>query len=106
MPEFDNPGHTRALGFDPEFREITRCFDSYRQPYTVPGAYKIKGTTSGVMDPSYSKTFDLIKGILTDINNMFPDNMVFLGGDEVNTNCYNENPNMNNFMKQNNLNNY
>lgn len=27
IPEFDNPGHDRAIGNDPEFREIIRCFD-------------------------------------------------------------------------------
>ena len=27
IPEFDNPGHTRAIGFDPYFNEIVRCFN-------------------------------------------------------------------------------
>jgi hexosaminidase len=27
VPEFDNPGHTRAIGFDPYFKEIVRCFN-------------------------------------------------------------------------------
>lgn len=26
IPEFDNPGHTRAVGMDPYFNEIVRCY--------------------------------------------------------------------------------
>lgn len=28
IPEFDNPGHTRSIGLDPEFNSIIRCFDT------------------------------------------------------------------------------
>lgn len=27
IPEFDNPGHSRAIGFDPYFTEVVRCFN-------------------------------------------------------------------------------
>lgn len=40
IPEFDNPGHTRAIGYDPAFADIMRCFDK-SWSYTVPGAYRI-----------------------------------------------------------------
>lgn len=60
IPEFDNPGHTRPIGFDPEFTEIIRCFNK-EQPNTVPNAYKIfGGPPTGVLDPSYTKTYDLL----------------------------------------------
>ena len=52
VPEFDNPGHTRAIGMDPYFNEIIRCYDPN---YEIGG-----GPPSGVLDPSYEKTYDLI----------------------------------------------
>lgn len=53
-----------------------------------------------MLDPSYEKTFDLITGIFKDLNNLFPDNMLMLGGDEVITSCYKENPKINDFMSK------
>lgn len=100
IPEFDNPGHTRAIGMDPQFRDIMRCYDKDLSS-TVPGAYKIRGMRSGVLDPLYDKTFDVVKGIFTDLDDLFPDNMLMLGGDEVILSCYSENPNLDAFMKKN-----
>ena len=66
-----------------------RCWDTDFN-YNKPNAYKIKGGRSGVLDPSYNKTYDLIQGILQDMNTIFPDNMLMLGGDEVIFKCYRE----------------
>ena len=52
IPEFDNPGHTRAIGLSPNYKEVMRCLDK-TWASTVPGAYKIKGMKTGVLDPSY-----------------------------------------------------
>jgi hypothetical protein len=72
MPEFDNPGHTRAIGLDPYFRDIVRCFNSTSYSYNVPGAYKIKtGPPPGVLDPSMAKTYDLLDGIFKTFNSNF-----------------------------------
>ena len=99
VPEFDNPGHTRAIGFDPQFKDIIRCFMK-DLPSTPAGAYKVNGgPPTGVLDPSYDLTYDLVQGILTDMNNIFPDNMIHLGGDEVMTSCFDENPNVKVFMQ-------
>lgn len=93
IPEFDNPGHTRAIGLDPTFNEIVRCFNK-DQTATIAGIKINGGPPTGVLDPSYDKTYDLIKGIFTDMNSIFPDNMVHLGGDEVEKHCFAENPNI------------
>lgn len=106
MPEFDNPGHVRAVGFDPYFNETIRCFMK-DWANTVPDAYKINGgPPTGVLDPSYDKIYELLQGIFTDFNTLFPDTMVHLGGDEVLQSCFNENPNLQQFMKDNNLKDY
>jgi hexosaminidase len=98
IPEFDNPGHSRAIGFDPYFTEIVRCFND-TEPYKVPNAYEIKGAPlSAPLDPSMEKTYEAIQGILTEMNELFPDSHVHLGGDEVDTACFDENPGIKDFM--------
>jgi|LauGreDrversion4_2_1035121.scaffolds.fasta_scaffold324869_4 hexosaminidase len=94
VPEFDNPGHVRAVGFDPHFKEAVRCFNR-DLPNNVPNAYKINGgPPTGVLDPSYNITYDLLQGIFNDFKTYFPDDMIHLGGDEVMQSCFNENPNL------------
>lgn len=58
---------------------------------------------TGVLDPTQDKTFTLIKDIFTEMSSLFPDNMIMLGGDEVLTSCYNEIPNLKDFMTKNNI---
>jgi hexosaminidase len=106
IPEFDNPGHSRAIGFDPYFTEIVRCFND-TESYKVPNAYEIKGTPlSAPLDPSMEKTYEAIQGILTEMNELFPDSHVHMGGDEVDTACYDENPGIQDFMKKHGIANY
>lgn len=73
IPEFDNPGHARSVGLDPAFIDIIRCF-SREMPNNVPDAYKINGgPPTGVLDPSKDLSYELVKGIFTDMNTIFPD---------------------------------
>ena len=52
VPEFDNPGHTRAVGLDPRFNEAVMCFQRDFHS-NVPDAYNVTGgPPSGVLDPS------------------------------------------------------
>jgi hypothetical protein len=52
VPEFDNPGHTRAIGLDPYFQEAVRCF-SRNDIYELDDAYTILGTPhTSALDPS------------------------------------------------------
>lgn len=98
MPEFDNPGHVRAIGYDPALNPVILCFDK-NWTYTVPDAYRINGgPPTGVFDPSNSDSYTLLRSILEEYAADFPDNLVHLGGDEVLTSCFNENPEIITFM--------
>lgn len=60
IPEFDNPGHSRGLGFDPYFTEIVRCFN-FTEVYYLDGAYMIWGKhLTAPLDPSMEKTYEAI----------------------------------------------
>lgn len=107
VPEFDNPGHVRAVGLDSYFNEIIRCFNTDFGSTIRPDKIRIiGGPPGGVLDPSYNKTYELLNGLLKDMNDTFPDNLVHLGGDEVETSCFDENPNITQFMTQNNITDY
>ena len=100
IPEFDNPGHTRSIGLDPYFREIVRCFDK-NDDYELDGAYTIKGAPhTSTLDPSYEKTYELLSGVFKEMGSLFPEQLIHLGGDEVDRSCFDENPNLKTWMTQ------
>lgn len=103
IPEFDNPGHTRAIGLDPNFRDIILCFEASTK-YNVPNAYSINGgPSSGVLDPTYEKTYTLISSLFKQFKAQFPDQFIHLGGDEVDQTCFDQNPNIELFKRLNHL---
>jgi len=103
IPELDNPGHIRSVGLYKDFQEMFTCFNK-SLPYNVPGAYKINGgPPPAALDPTLNKTYDFIKGILSDASKYFSDEYIHLGGDEVMRNCWDEHPDIKEFMKKNNI---
>jgi hexosaminidase len=62
----------------------------------VPEAYTIiKGKPhTGSLDPSYEKTYELLSKVFKEMETLFPDSLIHLGGDEVDTTCFLENPNL------------
>jgi hexosaminidase len=106
VPEFDNPGHSRAIGLDPYFTEIVRCFNK-TDVYPLANAYSIRGTPlSAPLDPSMDKTYEYIQGLLSELDTLFPDSMLHLGGDEIDTECFDENPKIQSYMTKMNIANY
>ncbi|KAE8683282.1 Beta-hexosaminidase 1 [Hibiscus syriacus] len=73
MAEVDVPGHAESWGAGyPDLWPHTSC----REP----------------LDVTKNFTFELISGILSEIRNIFPFELFHLGGDEVNTDCWNKTP--------------
>ncbi len=65
VPEFDNPGHVRSIGLDPNFTEIIRCFNTdYGSTIRPDGIRIVGGPPGGVIDPSFDKTYDLMQDLL------------------------------------------
>ncbi|VDO02386.1 unnamed protein product [Rodentolepis nana] len=76
MPEVDSPGHTTSWGYG--YSSImTQCSPSWAQPDAM-----------GVLNPIKNVTYNFVGSLLAEITNVFPDNALHLGGDEVNFTCW------------------
>lgn len=87
IPEFDSPGHTQSWGKGQE-NLLTPCYNAYQ-----PG-------TSGPINPILNTTYSFLYKLFKEISWVFPDQFIHLGGDEVEYDCWETNPNIQTFMKQ------
>ncbi|XP_062074458.1 beta-hexosaminidase 1-like [Humulus lupulus] len=84
MAEVDVPGHGESWGKGyPDLWPNSSC----REP----------------LDVSKNYTFDVITGILTDMREIFPFELFHLGGDEVNTDCWNTTPHVKEWLQDKNF---
>ena len=83
IPEIDMPGHTDAIAKShPEV--MSHC-----------------PNPSSPINPTVAETFDFIEAIYKDLNDVFPDKFVHVGGDEVefNEHCWLKDPSIFEWMK-------
>lgn len=84
MPEIDTPGHSKSWSYDEKTKNITL----------------ICGTNSGQVDPTMDYTYEVLKNIFQELNEIFTDEFVHFGGDEVTYSCWDQRPDIKKFMKQ------
>merc|ERR1719359_2498797 len=89
VPEWDLPGHGRWRG--------------------VPGlSMGCKGTNGGlfgaVLDPTQKSTYEFLTAFLSEMGEIFTDPYLFLGGDEVDPTCWDQNPNVSAWLKEHGMN--
>lgn len=81
VPEFDLPGHTRAIGEShPEF--MAQC-PHWHEP----------------IDPTQDAVYEFIEELYKEIFSLFPSDMVHLGGDEVPLDCWKNDSSIQAYMK-------
>jgi len=103
IPEIDNPGHIRAVGLFNKLNPLVTCFNTQISNNAPANLQVVGGPPHGALDPSMDETYDFINGILKDLTGYFRDPFVHLGGDEVNQQCWDERPEIKEFMKKNGL---
>ena len=94
VPEFDVPGHTKAW------------FVGHPELASGPGPYQLDSSMMGsspAMDPTRDEVYDFLDVFLGEMSVLFPDEYLHIGGDEVVPTQWNENPDIQAFMRENSL---
>ena len=94
MPEFDMPGHATAWVV------------SHPEIASAPGPYTIErrpGIFDPTLDPTNEKTYKLLEIFFGEMAALFPDAYMHIGGDENEGKQWNANPQIQAFMKANNI---
>ena len=90
IPEFDLPGHS------------TSWFVGYPELASAPGPYvldTIFGVLLPAMDPTREEVYEFLDQFFGEMAELFPDEYLHIGGDEVNASHWNENPDILAFME-------
>ncbi|MGW8314593.1 MAG: beta-N-acetylhexosaminidase [Bacteroidales bacterium] len=94
VPEFDLPGHS------------TSWFAGYPWLASAPGPYvpdTVFGVLEPLMDPTREEVYQFLGGFFEEMAELFPDDYIHIGGDEVATRQWDSNPDILLFMEENNL---
>ncbi|XP_073953214.1 beta-hexosaminidase subunit beta-like [Choristoneura fumiferana] len=90
LPEIDVPGHTRSWGLAyPSI--LTECYRNN----------KVVGL--GPMNPIHNATYKLLRDLIQEVQDWFPDKYYHIGGDEVDMDCWQSNPTLLDYMSKNNM---
>lgn len=97
VPEISMPGHASAAIASYAWLGTTK------KPITVPCKF---GVMSQVYDPSSPEVMQFLKDVLTEVSNLFPSGYIHIGGDEVKFDQWRESRSIEQYMEDNNLQNY
>lgn len=85
MPEFDMPGHTSSW---------------------MRGYPELQGSGLCCLDPTLNSTYVFIENLFAELNKVFPERYLHIGGDEVDFGCWSSSEKIKQFMKDNNITSY
>ncbi len=94
MPEIDVPGHGTA--FATAYPEIA-------SKDTIYELERYAGIFNPTLDPTNEKTYEVLETLFAEITPLFPDVYFHIGGDENEGHHWDENIDIQKFMKENNL---
>ncbi|XP_052815810.1 beta-hexosaminidase subunit beta-like isoform X2 [Mya arenaria] len=89
VPEFDSPGHSFSWFGYPEIKST--C-------YTRNGK-AVRGPI-GPINPAKNETYEFMSNLFNEIFDVFPDEFVHLGGDELHDSCWATNPTITAYLEE------
>ncbi|WP_331352895.1 beta-N-acetylhexosaminidase [Cellvibrio sp. UBA7671] len=90
LPEIDMPGHASAIAV------------AYPELMSAPGPYAMEyrwGVHKPTLNPANEKVYEFADAIIAEVTELFPFEYVHIGGDEVDPEHWNTNPDIQSFMK-------
>ena len=96
VPEFDIPGHASAIAV------------AYPELMSKPGPYKMEtewGVFTPLLDPSNPESYIFIDALVSELSELFPDQYMHIGGDEINPEHWESNDKIIKFMQSKNISN-
>lgn len=94
VPEFDLPGHSSGI------------LVGYPELASAPGPYQLEtrfGIFEPVIDPTREEVYEFLDKLIAEMTQLFSDDYFHIGGDEVNYAQWTKNPQIQSFMKMNNI---
>lgn len=92
--EIDMPAHTATIG--ESHPDYLICADEFWAAYSAE-------PPAGQLDPLNKKAFKLVKDIVKEATETFPDSYYHTGGDEINTACWDLDEGIQKYTKKNNI---
>lgn len=87
VPEVDMPGHSES-GWKQVDPQMVTCGNSWWSNDVFEYHTAVE-PNPGQLDIMYPKTYDIVKNVYDDLSKVFTDNWFHVGGDELQTNCFN-----------------
>lgn len=83
IPEFDAPSHVGEGWQWTAKHNATVCFNA------EPWRHYCVEPPCGLLNPTSEYMYDILRGIYTDMENVFDSDLFHMGGDEVQFDCWN-----------------
>jgi hexosaminidase len=82
-------GHTGSWA--PAYPEIVTCHGQFWLPNLEDWSLRFAAEPGGVgqLNPLHPQTYKVVKNVINEVADMFPDNFFHGGGDEVTAGCWN-----------------
>ncbi|OMO57999.1 hypothetical protein CCACVL1_25624 [Corchorus capsularis] len=100
LPEIDSPGHTGSWA--EAYPEIVTCANMFWWPAESSWDDRLASEPgTGHLNPLHPKTYQVLKNVIRDVANLFPETFYHGGADEIVPGCWKADPTIQSFLSKN-----